>query len=440
MIKQLFLSILFVLMVVLAVGLVACDDDDDDDNDVTDDDDNNDDNDHNDDNDDNDTVDDDDDDDNDTVDDDDDTVDDDDDDDDDDDTPSIQDCEPYGYGEAPNIIRGPYLQHVTRNSMRIVWETDAPGNSIVRFGPTEDLGYYQCDLEEKTHHEIRVAKLSPDTRYHYVVRSHGAEAEMSTLNTAVEADTPFTFAILGDNRSDPVTYREVVEGIIETAPNFVFNVGDIVADGWQFDHYDAQFFGPAADLMADTPVYVSIGNHESESIYYYHLLSLPGGESFYTFNYGDARFISLNTNRLYVQGSKQYRWFEEQLQRANDDGVEWIFVFSHHPAWSEGWDSPGYRGEILMRMSVVPLMEQYGVDVFFAGHTHDYERGEKNGVVHIITGGGGSALDQQFYDFDHITVYETRYHFIKADIVGKTASFEAMDPDGTVFDTWVMTH
>ena len=366
--------------------------------------------------------------------------DDDDDNDDDDETPSTVDCEPYGYDATPTIVNGPYLQHVTRKTMRILWQTDEPANTVVRFGETDALEYFQCDLKPKTYHEIEVDKLSAETMYHYVVRSDGAQSVSNTFITAPLYDSPFTFTVYGDSRSRPEYHQEVVDGMINAAPDFVFNVGDVVGDGWVFEQYEDHHFGPARELMANTPMYVSIGNHEGEAIFFYNLFSFPDPEKYYTFDYGNARFISLNTNRLYLWGFPQYEWLESELQRAQDDGVEWIFTFAHHPAWSEGWDSPGYVGEILMRPTVIPLMEQYGVDVFFCGHTHDYERGLKNDVYHIITGGGGASLDSFQQDFEHITVYESRLHYVNVEIADKTAVFSATDPDGTVFDTWEIQH
>ncbi len=74
------------------------------------------------------------------------------------------------------------------------------------------------------------------------------------------------------------------------------------------------------------------------------------------------------------------------------------------------------------------------MDLFLCGHTHDYERGAKNGVTHIITGGGGSALDSFQQDFDFIEVYESRYHFTFLSFAGDTLTIEAVEPGGTVFD------
>lgn len=342
--------------------------------------------------------------------------------------------------DATGIVRLPYLQDVRTNSIKILWATDLRGDAVVEYGKTEALGTLAESGDFGLIHAVSVEGLETESLYFYRVSSCGIQGDIYTFATAPYRDTPFTFVAYGDNRSDPDSHRMVAEGILNAAPDFVLNTGDIVADGWVFSQYDEQYFNPARELMTTTPTYVAIGNHEGESPFFYSLFRFGGNGGHFAFSYGNTYFIALNTNRLYIQGSPQYLWFEERLGSQEAENAEWIVVFAHHPAWSEGWDSPGYDGEILMRFSVVPLMEQYGVDLFFAGHTHDYERGEMNGVTHIITGGGGSALDTFQQDFDHIVISEFRYHFVNISVAGNTLHLEGTDPDGTVFDEITLTH
>jgi hypothetical protein len=39
-----------------------------------------------------------------------------------------------------------------------------------------------------------------------------------------------------------------------------------------------------------------------------------------------------------------------------------------------------------MQTYLVPLLEQYNVQMCFSGHTHEYERGMRNGVFYVISG------------------------------------------------------
>jgi len=211
-----------------------------------------------------------------------------------------------------------------------------------------------------------------------------------------------------------------------------------VASGWDFPQYEEQFFGPLADLIDHTPIYVSIGNHEAESPWYYTSFSFPEDPSDYSFTYGNVFFIAFNSNRPWTPPWPQYQWLENTLNSQEATDAEFIVVFCHHPPYSEGWAT--YEGSVAMRDTLVPLFEDKGVDVWFAGHTHDYERGHLNGVTHYITGGGGGALDTQARDFEHIVVYESRYHFINVAVAGDTMTLDAIDTDGVVFDTYQIEH
>jgi hypothetical protein len=72
------------------------------------------------------------------------------------------------------------------------------------------------------------------------------------------------------------------------------------------------------------------------------------------------------------------------------------------PPYCERW----IDGSSTLRNNLVPLMEQYGVDFCFSGHTHEYERGELNHVHYVVTG-GGSWLDHTeviVRDWEHMFV------------------------------------
>ncbi|MDP8255193.1 MAG: metallophosphoesterase family protein [Candidatus Alcyoniella australis] len=371
----------------------------------------------------------------------DDTVDDDDTADDDDEQPP-PDCEGTpDYQSSSQIIRGPYLQHVTQNSIRLMWETAEPANTIVKWGPSTTLGWSFCHWDESTHHEVELVDLDLGTNYEYVVRSNGEQSPMHSFATAPAVDSPFKFAVLADSHVVPDIHGIVVDSVIEADPDIVLYAGDLTVDGRNREEFDEGFFIPGAELFAEKPIYALLGNHEKETEYFFELFSYPEPERWYSFSYGNVRFIGLDTNWLHVPGSTQYQWFEQQLAQANEDvEVEWIVVYAHHPAYCEGWGHPGYDGEPGVRHILRPLMEQYGVDLYFSGHAHDYERGEMGGVTHIITGGAGGALDSFQKDWEHIVVYQPFHHFTLVQVQGKTLTIEAQTPEGVLLDHFTLNH
>ena len=56
---------------------------------------------------------------------------------------------------------------------------------------------------------------------------------------------------------------------------------------------------------------------------------------------------------------------EDDLIKANANGVRFILLFTHRAPFYERW----YDGEAPVRDNLGPLMEKYGVDVCFSGPT-----------------------------------------------------------------------
>src|SRR4051794_17739382 len=80
---------------------------------------------------------------------------------------------PLVIGATPStatLLRGPYLQIATPDSMTIRWRTDEPTESLVLFGTNpNNLHLLNGDLEPTTEHEVRLLGLTPATRYYYSI-------------------------------------------------------------------------------------------------------------------------------------------------------------------------------------------------------------------------------------------------------------------------------
>ena len=82
--------------------------------------------------------------------------------------------------------------------------------------------------------------------------------------------------------------------------------------------------------------------------------------------------------------------------------------------------------------------EEYGVNVVFQGHDHNYERLEKNGIIYITSGGGGAPLYSMYNnsDADSITFEETLCYVI-VNVDGKSLNFQAkrvLDGDSSTIE------
>ena len=239
-------------------------------------------------------------------------------------TPTFQAYLPYVAFDPPDVTlaRGPYLQSVTTSSIIVAWETDLPSPGKVVYGETEAYGSSVADPALDTRHAVTLTGLAPYTVYHYRVESGGEDATFRTA--AGPAQTAFTFVVFGDTRTQHQIHRAVVERIAAQSPDFVLHTGDLVEFG-NVAHEWETFFEIERELVARAPLFPTLGNHEHSVSRYLDLFYLPGNERWYSFDYGNARFVCLQVSGIggFGPGTEQYAWLEETLA-ANTQ--LWLFV------------------------------------------------------------------------------------------------------------------
>ncbi|MFC1474678.1 metallophosphoesterase [bacterium] len=350
----------------------------------------------------------------------------------------------------PLFHQGPYLQNSRPDGMTVMWETVVPAPSAVYYGKNS-LEKVAEDLEPKTIHEIVITGLEPETEYRYMAVSSKLAAPESAFKTSIRRDTPYVFTVWGDNRTDPKSHESVIDAMIPHDPDIALNVGDVVTTGINYNEWSEEYFLPMRRLGIDTPTYISIGNHEyggygygNPVIWFEKFVSHPAPNDYYfSFTYGNSYFMMLNPQdeagpHNIRPGTEQYEWMINEFESDTYRNAEFKFVFFHEPPYSECWSGGYYDGEPALRANLVPLLEKYGMDIVFAGHTHDYERGQypkPDGPYYIITGGGGSSLDdQKTKEWEQIEFYAFKYHFSKVTIDGPRLLFEAIDRNGKIFD------
>ena len=334
------------------------------------------------------------------------------------------------------LLRGPYLQSVTTSTITIIWETGQPDQGAVVYGETEEYEASVADPTVGVRHTVTLVELAPYTLYHYRVESDGAPLSAdATFRTAAGPDqSAFTFVVFGDTRTQHQVHQAVVDGIVAREPDFVLHTGDLVDNGWDIDQWNT-FFEIERELMGHAPLFPALGNHESNSPRYYEYFHLPGNEGWYTFDYGNARFVCLQVDGFadFKSGSEQYVWLEERLA-ANTQ--PWLFVYFHVPPYgSVPPHSAAYaKVEDNARQTLPPLFERYGVDVVFNGHKHSYERNEVNGVTYVVTAGGGAQLYWPQEQEPTQAAFARAYHFVLVEIEGEHLKATAISIAGEVLD------
>lgn len=344
-------------------------------------------------------------------------------------------------GSAPvqaTITRGPFLQRVGRRSALVVWETSEPAPSVVAYGDTPTFGREASDDALVTHHVVELTELRPAAKHYYRVESASVPSAMGELTTEVDRAMPYRFVAFGDTRSNHSDHGAVIEAMLLDQPLAYFHGGDLVGNGGSESNWD-RFFEVEAKMLMRAPLYPALGNHEGDGPQYVDLFELPSDspapERYYSVRYANTLFVSLDLyTNPFGDTSDQRAWLETLLaSAASDPDIRQRFVQLHHGPY----DSGSHKSNTAVRSSLVPLFEQYGVDIVFSGHDHCYERGTVNGVKYVVTGGGGAPL--YAVDGDWWTeVRASELHYCLLDIEGARTVFTAKRLDGSTLDSFVL--
>jgi acid phosphatase type 7 len=207
--------------------------------------------------------------------------------------------------------------------------------------------------------------------------------------------------VYGDCRTGHDVHRKIVAYLTETEPLAVFNTGDLVTDGSSADEW-TMFNNITSELRETVPYYPALGNHDLPPELYLSNFDLPNNERWYSVDVEGLLFVVLDTNSPIDQASEQYGWLQSQLQNATGGFVAVVF---HHPLLSTG----PHSDEQGLSPILVPLFEQYRVDVVFNGHDHDYERSYREGIYYVVIGGGGAPLRDQARTNEYSQVFAKAY-------------------------------
>ena len=352
----------------------------------------------------------------------------------------------YPFDFLPRETWGPYLQDVRSDAIIIAWKSKSAKRGYVAWGA--DLRRPDFRKEGKgLLHAVRLRGLSPGNKYWYRVNDGGAWlGEWRPFRTAPAPGAPaaFTFAVLGDSGDGSSRAWRVAHGLARVRPDFVIHTGDVVYPNGLARDYGRGLFEPFHHTLALAPIYPAMGNHDLgrrgggpfRDIFTLPVNDEDGTENFYSFDYGDAHFTCVNSNRQiasFEPGSPQRRWLERDLAGSH---ARWKIVFFHHPPFSAS-----DRGARTKMRTLVPLFERTGVSLVLNGHAHAYERTRPirttrggHPVVYVITGGGGGGLVDVGHGPD--TAFSRKvYHFVVVRVTPGALHLSAIDPiSGRAFD------
>ena len=369
------------------------------------------------------------------------------------------------------LLRGPYLQSPTENSIVIKWRTSTNTNSKVRFG-TDSLNLSQnIVLNTNTkEHTVKISNLAPSTFYYYSVGNNSTSFTTPSAryrfmtNPVPGTEVPTRVWAIGDfgkGNAEQVAVKNSYMQYDDSSNTDVWIwLGDNVYNDGTDQEYQTKLFelNGFSDVFSWLPFWPSPGNHDYNTVWeesaflgipysnipledhegpYFDLVHVPteaeaGGfpselELFYSFDYGDVHFLSLNSEvfdfaQTFEGIDRMKQWIEQDLIQ---NTRTFTMAYFHQPPYSKGSHDSDDAFELVMkamRERVVPLLEQYDIDLVVCGHSHVFERSK------LIHGHYGNS-----FSFDPPTMLKdgSNGNFSQGNAYHKDGYSNT--PDGTVY-------
>jgi hypothetical protein len=305
-----------------------------------------------------------------------------------------------------SVVRGPYLQQGTPDSIVVRWRTDVPTDTAVRYGTDPAKLDREAKTKWKTTEHVMILEgLTPATKYHYVVgnaeKAFDPAAATGHFVTSPKHGTrqPIRTWVIGDAGTASAKGNEGLQAKVRDAyykftgsrhTDVFLQLGDNAYGTGTDAEYQIAVFGIYKDMLRKTVTWPTLGNHDAgsaasitQSGAYYDMFTLPtlgqagglmsGTEAYYSFDYGNVHYVCLDsegTDRS--PNGAMLTWLKHDLAATKQD---WIIAYWHHPPYTKGsHDSNTEKKLVEMREYALPILEAGGMDLCLTGHSHSYER------------------------------------------------------------------
>jgi 3',5'-cyclic AMP phosphodiesterase CpdA len=374
------------------------------------------------------------------------------------------------YAASANLVWKPYLQQLTDTSVVVRWTTKTGSSSVVRYSTDSSYSASASDSPRMIGalgtqmHRVTLSGLRPDTTYYYRIYTNNENLwpeQTLTFRTAPSqgSSAPFTFAAFGDFGKNSDSQKRLRDQMARDSFRFLVTTGDNAYDAGRYSEFDTKVFQIYGDVFSKAAVFPTLGNHDyatSSGAPYLDLFSLPRNawrasdhERYYSFDYGNLHVVALDTNApLNVSDSAasddMLDWLRDDLRRTTQP---WVVAVVHHAPYSTG--SHGSDSRVLS--TLVPIFEQYNVDLVLSGHDHIYQRSKplrggqvstvaQGGIVYVVSGAGSAAnygcgsasWVQVSYCGKSYGIYN-RIH-----VNGTQMTVEALDDSGAIRDSFTL--
>jgi hypothetical protein len=237
------------------------------------------------------------------------------------------------------------------------WQTSQPGNSVVRYGLSEQYEWTKRIDENVTLHHVEIPLASKDVTYHYSVA------------TGPDSSSDATFKGYPSNQLKVVVVanwqaRPKLDAIRRDDVHILMTAGDNVADIWKLGGPGgkectkaySELIDAYPDLFKSTIFMPVLGNHDKEirprgdkppadPVYdidataFREFFELPNEEWKWCFDVPDfdVRFVALDLNHTsdlgttwqachsYKKGSEQYEWYKNLMSEPRQGFVVTLY-------------------------------------------------------------------------------------------------------------------
>gem|GEM_PF-712013 len=341
----------------------------------------------------------------------------------------------------------------TLNGLTVSWKSSGENDSIAwgysaqylngKFKPHKHTGY------SDNFFDYTFPILEPSSSIHYSIFNSAMQAWTDDKQFQTSTDTlqnHFTFTVAGDSRTNLPDWEQVANAMPKN--DFTLFMGDIVESGSSGIQWD-NWMEYGKNHIQHNLIYHQYGNHDVGYGNYENIFVLPqnpsGSELYYSFTFGNAVFISLNSQQPSSQ--TQYDWLINTLEEHQE--TEWKIVFFHKPFFSCG----GHENEMDAYFDTWwKAFDDYGVDLIFNGHAHNYQRTNPinrnvsttepvqtygsmpgQGRCQIISGGAGAPI-RSVYPNAWYANAQAMLHYCTVEIDGSILYFKAFNQNQQVID------
>lgn len=254
---------------------------------------------------------------------------------------------------------------------------------------------------------------------------------------AQELRTPTTMIAYGDMRftdpsnttaTDPTARKALIERILGEKPDAILLNGDVPWHGGDPGDY-AEYRAETQEWRdANLRIFPALGNHEFAQCEVPQCLAnwwaaFPKlkGRRWYSVRLGAKIYaLALDSDDSLLAGSDQQRWIASQIASLPSE-IEFVLITMHHPPVADiqtkfNVDHNPRPNEIaLADFLKTATAKSHAKFVVIAGHIHNYERFVQDGVVYLVSGGGGAVpypVDRTPPDLYQDTDFPN-YHYLK---------------------------